>query len=121
MKNACNHFELAVHEMDRAVRAYETLLGRSLRREVFGGLPYALFPHEEPGVSGALVEDPRRAPGGDTLVYLNVDGELDAVLARASAAGMRVVLPKTAIGPEGSIAILCDTEGNRVGLHQSAS
>lgn len=57
MKNALNHFEIAVRDLERAVRCYEFLLGTRLRRETFNGLPYALFPHEEPGVSGALVED----------------------------------------------------------------
>ncbi|HVZ34654.1 MAG TPA: VOC family protein [Polyangiaceae bacterium] len=117
MKNAINHFELPVRDMERAVACYETLLGTRLRRELFGGLPYALFPHDEPGVSGALVEDPKRAPGGGTLVYLNAAGQLDAILARAEQAGVRVVLPKTLVGPEGSIAIVQDTEGNTVGLN----
>jgi len=121
MKNAVNHFEIAVSDMDRAVKNYETLLGKQLRREVFGGHPYALFPHEEPGVSGALVQDPKRkVGGGGTIVYLNADGELDAIVARAERAGMSVLLPRTAIGPEGFIAILRDAEGNQVGFHQEA-
>lgn len=118
MKNAINHFEIPVRDMERAVTCYETLLGRKLRREVFGGLPYALFPHEEAGVSGALVCDPRRAVGGGTLVYLNSDGELDAILARADQAGASVIVPKTAIGPEGFIALIRDSEGNQVGFNE---
>ncbi len=118
MKNAINHFEIPVSDMERAVGCYETLLGHKLRREIFGGLPYALFPHEEPGVSGALVCDPRRSVGGGTLVYLNADGELDAILARAERAGASVVVPKTAIGPEGFIAVIRDSEGNQVGFNQ---
>src|SRR6185436_17775328 len=109
MKNAINHFEIPVHDLERAVACYETLLGTTLRRETFGGLPYALFPHAEPGVSGALVQDPKRTPGGGTLVYLNAAGQLDAILSRADRARARLVLPKTAIGPEGSIAILVDS------------
>jgi predicted enzyme related to lactoylglutathione lyase len=119
MKNALNHFELPVRDMDRAVACYETLLGTPLRREIFGGLPYALFPHDEPGVSGALVQDPKRAPGGGTLVYLNATGQIDAILARAAQAHCSVVLPKTPVGPEGSIALLVDTEGNTVGLNDA--
>lgn len=104
--------------MDRAALCYETLLGAKLRRDTFGGLPYGVFPYEDPGISGALVQDPRRAPGGSgTLVYLNAEGQLDAILARASAAKASVVLPKTAIGNDGFIAIITDTEGNHVGLN----
>jgi uncharacterized protein len=117
MKNAINHFELPVRDLERAVACYETLLGIRMRRELFGGLPYALFAHEEPGVSGALVQDPQRSPGGGTLVYLNAGGQLDAILSRAEQARASVLLPKTAIGPEGSIAILLDTEGNRIGFN----
>ena len=117
MKNALCHFEIPVRDLERAVACYEGLLGARLRREIFNGLPYALFPHEEPGVSGALVEDARRTPGGGTLVYLNAGGQLDAILSRAEQARLRVVLPKTAIGPEGHIALLIDSEGNTVGFN----
>lgn len=121
MKNAIHHFELPVRDMERALACYETLLGTRLRRESFGGLPYALFPHDEPGVSGALVEDPKRSPGGGALLYLNATGQLDAILARAEQAGVKVVLPKTLLGPEGSIAIVLDTEGNTVGFNDPGS
>ncbi len=38
-------------------------------------------------------------------------------MARVADAGGKVALPKTDIGAPGFIAILVDTEGNRVGLH----
>jgi predicted enzyme related to lactoylglutathione lyase len=127
MKNAANWFEIPVRDMDRALACYETLLAAPLRRETFGARPYAIFPHEPPGAGGALVQDPAREPGAGgpkarphqtgTLVYLNVDGQLDAVLSRAAAAKAVVILPKTSIGNDGHIAILADTEGNRVGLN----
>jgi predicted enzyme related to lactoylglutathione lyase len=117
MKNALNWFEIPVRDMDRAVACYETLLGAKLRREKFGALPYGIFPYEEPGISGALVQDPARTPGGGTLVYLNAEGQLDAILARAAKANVEIILPKTAIGKDGFIAIFADTEGNRVGLN----
>jgi predicted enzyme related to lactoylglutathione lyase len=121
MKNAINHFEIPVIDMERAVRCYETLLDQKLRREIFGGLPYALFPHDEPGVSGALVQDPRRTIGGGTRVFLNADGRLDAILSRAERAGATVVTPKTAIGPEGFIALVRDSEGNEVGFNEQVT
>jgi len=121
MKNAINHCELPVIDMERAVASYEILLGKQLRREVFGGLPYALFPHEEPGVSAALVQDPKRMVGGGALVYFNADGELDAILARAERARMSVLVPKTSIGPEGFIALLRDTEGNQIGFNEQGA
>jgi len=119
MKNALNWFEIPVRDMDRAAHCYETLLGAKLRRENFGGMPYGIFPYEEPGVSGALVQDAKRSPGAATVVYLNADGKIDEVLARAVKAGASVLLPKTEIGKDGFIAIVVDSEGNHVGFNST--
>ncbi|MDP9151432.1 MAG: VOC family protein [Myxococcota bacterium] len=119
MRNALNWFEIPVRDLDRAAACYEALLGAKLRREIFGTLPYGVFPFEPPGISGALVQDPRRPCGSGTLVYLNADGRLDAILARIEQARASIVLPKTAIGRDGFIAIVADSEGNHVGLNSS--
>jgi predicted enzyme related to lactoylglutathione lyase len=50
-------------------------------------------------------------------MYLNAGNALDAMLARVAAAGGQVLLPATVIGEQGVIAIIRDSEGNRVGLH----
>jgi predicted enzyme related to lactoylglutathione lyase len=52
-----------------------------------------------------------------TVVYLNADGRLDAILARVSAAGGRVVTDKMHLENIGWVALIADPEGNRVGLH----
>jgi predicted enzyme related to lactoylglutathione lyase len=117
MKNALNWFEIPVRDIDRAVRCYETLLGTKLKRETVGGLPYGVFPYEQPGISGAIVQDPKRNPGAPTVVYLDADGDLDGILSRAARANASVLLPKTEIGKDGFIAILVDSEGNHVGLN----
>jgi predicted enzyme related to lactoylglutathione lyase len=120
MKNALNWFEIPVRDMDRAVVFYEKVLGQKMRRETMGNLPYAVFAYTAPGISGGLVQDAKRTPGGSgTMVYLNADGELDAVLARAAEIKATVVLPKTSIGPDGFIAVIVDSEGNTVGLNSS--
>ncbi len=57
-------------------------------------------------------------PGkGGTMVYPNVEGDLDGVLARIPAAGGTVIQEGMAIPPHGFIGIIGDTEGNQVGLH----
>jgi predicted enzyme related to lactoylglutathione lyase len=119
MQNALNWFEIPVRDMDRAVHCYETLLGSKLRREDFGGMPYGIFPYEEPGVSGALVQDAKRTPGAATVVYLDADGKLDEVLSRVESANASVLLPKTEVGKDGFIAIIVDSEGNHVGFNSS--
>ncbi len=111
-------FEIPTTDLDRAQRCYETLLDQPLRREDFGGMPMAVFPHEKPGISGALVLDARCRPATDgSVVYLGLDA-LDPVLARAAAAGCQVLMPRTELPHDiGFIALLIDSEGGRIGLH----
>lgn len=119
-RNAVDWFELPARDLARAQRFYETVLGLKLEVETFGGTPNALFPYED-GVGGALVQDARHQPSADgTVVYLNATGRLDDCLKRIEAAGGKVVMPKTDIGEPGFIAMMLDTEGNRVGLHEDA-
>lgn len=116
-KNAVNWFELPVRDMERAQRFYETVLGAKLRAELFGGKPNAIFPYQD-GVGGALVQDDHLKPTADgAVVYLSAGGRLDDCLERIEVAGGKVLLPKTDIGAPGFIAMMLDTEGNRVGLH----
>jgi uncharacterized protein len=105
--NAINWFEIPTRDMDRAVAFYQTTVGRTLRREVFGGLPHAVFPSQcAPGadlsVAGALVSGPHLTPGtSGAVIYLDCPDGVAASLARATAGG----------------AIVDDPEGNRIGLH----
>jgi predicted enzyme related to lactoylglutathione lyase len=117
-KNAINWFEIPVTDMARAVRFYEAVLATQLKREVFGGHDHSIFTAPEPGVAGALVKAPHLEPSAaGARIYLDAP-ELDACLARVPAAGGAVIMPKTDIGEPGFIAIVRDTEGNAVGLHQ---
>ena len=123
MSNALNWFEIPVTDMDRAQTFYETILGRTLRRENFGGEVLAVFPHDKPGAGGALqLAANSPAPAGSGVrIYLDCMPRIDAVLARVEAAGGTVVAPKSALPPGmGFIAHLRDTEGNEVGLHALA-
>jgi predicted enzyme related to lactoylglutathione lyase len=118
MPNALNWFELPVNDLDRATRFYETVLGTPLRREVFNGTPMAIFPYGEGGVGGALLKSANRKPGSEgSLVYLDASDKLDACLARVEKAGGAIALPRTAIGENGFIALVRDSEGNLFGLH----
>jgi predicted enzyme related to lactoylglutathione lyase len=119
MKNAINWFEIPSRDLDRSVPFYEKTLGVTLKREIFGGLPHAVFPIESPdsGVAGALVTGPHLAPGAGVVIYLEAPDGVTACLARAKAAGASVVMPHTSIGENGWIAIIRDQEGNQIGLH----
>lgn len=121
MNNAVNWFEIFVADLTRAAAFYERVLQISLKREDFAGMPQAIFTRaggNPDNVGGALVKHPERGPSAEgVMVYLNVTGQLDAVLGRIEAAGGKVVMPKTDIGDPGFIALMRDTEGNVVGLH----
>lgn len=123
MNNAISWFEIPVTNMDRAQRFCETVLGRTLRHEDFGGDVLAVFPYDKPGVGGALQTGVNRsAAGGSGIrIYLDCMPSIDAALARIEAAGGQIVAPKIALPPGmGFIAHLRDTEGNEVGLHSQA-
>jgi uncharacterized protein len=122
LKHALNWFEIPTADFDRAVRFYSTILGASFRTEVLGGIPNAIFPFAPTdgpngAIGGSLVHNPRMQPSADgAVVYLGCTGILDDVLTRVPQAGGKVLMPRTNIG-FGSIAMMLDSEGNRVGLH----
>jgi len=82
-----------------------------------------MFPIDDmmTGVSGALVDSkgfhkPSATDG--PLLYLNGSPDVQLVLDRVEAAGGKILLPKTEISPEyGYMALIIDSEGNRIALH----
>lgn len=119
MKNAV-WFEIPATDLDRAIKFYEEIFAKTLRRESMGGIELGVFPYEQPNTGGAVVKGPAYQPSGDgtgPVVYVAANGEIDAILARVPAAGGSVALPKTSIEDVGAIAHVIDPEGNRVGLH----
>lgn len=117
--NTINWFELPTLDLARATKFYEVVFERRLKQEAVGPIPMAIFEAKDPSIGGALIRDPARQPSKDgTLVYLNTAGAMNACLGRAVKAGGEVVLPRTDIGPPGFIALIRDTEGNVVGLHE---
>ena len=113
-------FEIPVRDMDRAQRFYETLFAAPMRRESIGGNTLALFGDDRAAVGRCLLAGPTAPQPSEsgTLVYLNAQPSLDAVLARLPEPGGRVLTPKVQLpGDMGCFAHIADSEGNRVGLH----
>jgi predicted enzyme related to lactoylglutathione lyase len=110
-----NWLEIPASDFDRAVRFYGAVLGRPVPVGEFMGVPHG-FLQDAHGESGGAVIPGEPANGGP-LIYLNAAPDLDAAVSRVESAGGRVVQPATSIGQQGAIAIIVDTEGNRVGLH----
>ena len=123
MKNAISWFEIPSTRLNQAQAFYEAVLLRAMRREAMGPSQGAVFAYDQgQGVGGAIVEGPTApAPSsGGTLIYLDASPSLDAALARVTAAGGAIALPRQALPPGlGFFAHITDLDGNRVGLHAS--
>jgi predicted enzyme related to lactoylglutathione lyase len=119
MANAINWFEIPAKNLDRACSFYSTVLGGDIHREEVQGTRMGLLPHGQQEVGGALVEGDGYEPSeAGPLVYLNGGKDLSEPLGRVVEAGGSVVLPKTKISDEiGYMAIIKDTEGNKVAFH----
>jgi len=118
MTNAINWFEIPASDFARAVSFYSTVLGQELRTGTFMGIPHGFFPSEGEGVGGAIVSGPDAAPStSGPLLYLNAVDTLEQIVARVVPAGGQVLMAPTSIGEQGAMAVMLDTEGNRVGLH----
>lgn len=123
MNNPVGWFEIYVHDMPRARAFYQGLLGVTLTRlespDGDDSLEMWAFPMQDGsyGASGALARMPGMSAGGNsTLVYFScADCAVEA--ARATPHGGRLEQPKTSLGPYGYMALVVDTEGNRIGLH----
>ncbi len=119
MKNAINWFEIPVKNFERAKTFYEALYGAEIQVMPHPAFKYGILPGDmENGITGGLVEGEGFEPSDKgVLIYLNGGEDLSLPLGRVEKAGGKIVLPKTAIGPNGFMAHFIDTEGNRVALH----
>ena len=121
--NVVGWFEIPVSNMKRAIAFYEKVLDLKLDRNKMGPLDMAWFPWTETGSGspGSLVyhQEFYTPSANGVLIYLTAhSGDLNNELARVEEAGGKVLQPKTQISEEyGHMAILIDSEGNRVALH----
>jgi len=122
-KNAISWFEIPTTDLDRAQKFYETIFATSLIPLDLQNLRMRMFPIEDQmsGIGGALCHNKDFYKPSSTdgpLIYLNGNPDVQSVLDRVEAAGGKVLVPKTQISPEyGYMAVIIDTEGNRIALH----
>lgn len=120
MQHAINWVEIPVTNFDKAKTFYETVLGAELPVMEAMGMKSAFLPAalESGGVGGCIIQGQGYEPASKgSLIYLNGGDDLSLPLSKVEAAGGKILLPKTAIGPHGFMAHFIDTEGNKVGLH----
>ena len=122
-KHAISWFEIPATDINRAQKFYEAVLGVSMIPMEMPGFNMRMFPVENmtDGIGGALVSSSDFCKPSSTdgsLVYLNGNPDVQNVLDKVEAAGGKIVVPKTEISPEyGFMAVIIDTEGNRVAFH----
>jgi len=119
MSNALSWFEIPVTDLARAKTFYGRVLQAELREESLSGRKMAIFPYQEGGVGGAIIEgEPLKPSAQGTVVYLDAGGDLPGALKRVEEAGGKVVMGATLLSEQiGSIGMFLDSEGNRVALH----
>jgi uncharacterized protein len=118
MSNTVCWTDIPVTDLERATKFYSAVLGVTLKKESFSGMEIVILPHEQNNVSGSLsvMKDNRPSSTGP-LVYLSVEGRLDAAIAGVKQTGGKIVVEKEQIGPYGYRAVFLDSEGNRMALH----
>jgi predicted enzyme related to lactoylglutathione lyase len=118
MGNTVCWTDIPVTDLERANKFYSAVLGTPLKKESFPGMEFVLLPHPENSVSGCLVVMKDNQPSATgPLVYLSVEGRIDAAIAAVKQGGGKIIADKSPIGPYGFRAIFLDTEGNRMALH----
>ena len=123
MDNAISWFEIGTTDLGRATKFYETIFGVSLISMDLPNIKMRMFPIDnmQTGIGGALVDSggfhkPSATDG--PLIYLNGNPDLQNILDKVEAAGGKILVPKKEISPDyGFMAVIVDTEGNRIGLH----
>ena len=118
--NLIDWFEIPVTDMKRARKYYETIFQMKMQdMKLANGLEMSLFPVEEGQPGGALACHPKAYfPSHEgALLYMNANPDLSRVLDRVEEAGGKAMVPKTLLSEElGYMALIEDSEGNRIGL-----
>ncbi|MGX9416819.1 VOC family protein [Vibrio sp. RC27] len=122
ISNPVGWFEIYVDDMPRARKFYESVLNVKLEKlesPAMIEIEMWCFPSnmEQYGASGALAYMSNvKAGGNSTLVYFSCD-DCAVEESRVLSSGGEILVPKMQIGEHGFISVLCDTEGNTIGLH----
>jgi hypothetical protein len=123
MNHAISWFEIPSTDLDRATRFYEAIFQVKLIPMDLAQIRMRMFPIDDMmvGIGGAIVHAEGFYNPSDThgpLVYLNGNPDVQLILDRVIEAGGEILVPKTEISADhGHMAVIRDTEGNRIALH----
>ena len=109
------HFEIVGRDQAALQRYYSDLLGWKLDTSNPGG--YGMTDPAQTGIVVGVGATPDGSAGHVTG-YVTV-GDIDATVARATALGGSVIMPKFSPGPNAVLALIADPEGHVLGLTES--
>jgi hypothetical protein len=122
------HFEIPFDDRDRAKGFYGEVFGWELNTMAMEGGEYTtvtttpvdqttMMPTEPGGINGGLMDRTSQTP--NPVITIGVDG-IDDTLKKVEAAGGSTLVPRTAIPNMGAFAYFKDSEGNVMGLWETA-
>jgi predicted enzyme related to lactoylglutathione lyase len=110
--------DIPVTDLGRAIGFYSAVLAAPVTRQAHENFEMGVLPHSGDNPAGCLSPSSENKPSvHGPLIYLSVEGRLDAAIEAVAPAGGKVLEPKKPIGPWGFRALILDTEGNRIALH----
>jgi hypothetical protein len=117
-------FEIPVTDMNRAKEFYDTVFDISIGIHDLGGFLMGWFPNdpEKSGATGSLVQHEMYKPSitDGPLIYFSCK-DVANELSRVEAANGEILRQKIQISEEhGFMALIKDTEGNRIALHSQS-
>jgi len=118
-KNLFVWSEIPIMDSKRAVNFYEYVFQTRLEKHDTEETEEYWFPQNNLsyGSPGSLVKGKNYIPSKTgSLVYLTIKN-LDTALERVLEKGGKIIKGRTSIGKDGFIAVILDTEGNKIGIH----
>jgi predicted enzyme related to lactoylglutathione lyase len=117
--NPVNWFDINVSNLNNAKEFYETVFNIKLVDFPIEFGKQSGFPFDSKGlnITGALVEREDFTPSGNnTIIYFESE-DCTTEENLVENAGGKIIRSKMSIGEFGFISILCDRDGNTIGLH----
>ena len=117
MEKLVSWVEIPTTDFNRGVNFYNQVFKLQMSGNDYGTEKMAFFPSGE----GAIIQAPGYDPAKNGLIVsFHVPDSIEQTVARTKQNGGKVVQPKTKIEAEdkGYFAVILDTEGNRIGLHE---
>jgi predicted enzyme related to lactoylglutathione lyase len=114
--NPVTQWQIVAKEPEKVSRFYASLFGWTIRTD--NALGYRIVDTEsDRGINGGVWPSP---PEGHNLVQLFVEvDDIDAFIAKATALGASVIVPKSELPDGDALAIVLDPAGLSFGLYRA--